>query len=181
VLRGKTGIINRDDWLNIGQIPPTPATTPFQITSPNVENIKPPIGGENPYIVDEVTRELTDNPEYEEELNKIIEERNRDTLFDERMQAKRAEEWKLLKEAYNIQGDTWDSAIGFDTVSNQNLQKFKDRWEEILEEQDYSTYEFYSNYGGFGELGYDTDYEDMYNLLSNPTLSNKSGYLGGLI
>ena len=43
-------------------------------------------------------------------------------------------EWEALRETYGtIEGDDWETATASDTVGQQNLQKFKERWTSYLD------------------------------------------------
>jgi hypothetical protein len=88
----------------------------------------------------------------------------------------RDKEFLQLKEAYNtIRGDTWETATGIDSIGQQNLQAFKDRWEQILEEGDFESFDYNKEYGGYAPLG-ETGYNS---LIGMGGYANKSGYLGG--
>ena len=99
---------------------------------------------------------------------------------------KRDEEYRLLKQAFpSIQGDTWETAVGNDTISNQNLQAFKDRWDKAFEDQDYDPYSYSNIYGGTAGLGmdvfgYDTEETSPVGFFGIGSQQFKSGYLGGL-
>ena len=97
------------------------------------------------------------------------------------LQRMRDQEFGLLKEAYStIQGDTWETAEASDTVGQKNIQAFRDRWEKILEENEYSSwgnsdYNISSGYGGYAGSDFNTGWGSLLGTNTN----GKSGYIGG--
>lgn len=93
-------------------------------------------------------------------------------VMTEQLQKQRDQEYQLLKEAFNVKGDSWSTAIGGDTVANQNLQAFKDRWDKILTNNEYEDYAFNAGYGGIN-----TDLTTGYNSLLNQSTGTTGGYI----
>jgi hypothetical protein len=90
------------------------------------------------------------------------------------LKLQRDQEYKLLKEAYGIQGDTWETAKASDTIGEQNLQNFKDKWEKNLSENSYSKYDLMSNYGSYSNI------KNPYEKSQINEINTKSGYIGGI-
>lgn len=96
----------------------------------------------------------------------------------------RENEYRMLKQAYpTIKGDTWETAVGTDTVGQQNIQAFKDRWEKQFQDDSYDPYSYSNIYGGNANLGmstfgFDEDTSPK-SFLSMGTSQNNSGYIGG--
>lgn len=140
---------------------------PINVTPPPPS--PPPPSPQNPEPLPNIPVDEEDQPilpDFDEPIDDIDE-------ISPLLLEKREKEFLLLKEAYGIIGDSWETAIGSDSIAQANLQKFKDRWEDILESKEYSTYNYYSGYGGYAPM------DNPYSLLTNPEYSIRSGYIGG--
>jgi hypothetical protein len=60
--------------------------------------------------------------------------------LSETLQQQKQQEFEQLKSAFpTIQGDTWETATGTDTIGLQNLSEFKKRWATVEEAERYGT------------------------------------------
>ena len=167
---------------------PTPVPIAPQGTQPQVTGTATIPGTTSiPEATPEVTEPVSKTEKMIQQLIDLWEKRSADSeaRSTEYLTKQRNQEYQLLKQTYGLKGDTWETAEGSDTIGNQNLQAFKDRWGKQFEDNSYDAYSYDNIYGGTAGLGmdtfgYDTEETDQMGFLGLGNFQSNSGYLGGL-
>lgn len=157
----------------IPMIPNLSYPDPF-VTNPNpITPLTPPIP---PVSVDPVRPPFEPTIEEPVYIGESVPEEPEEPVNQDRLLERRQEEFLKLKEAYyTIMGDTFDTAIAEDSIGEQQLKAFTERWDKILEDNKYSGYKYRSDYGGY------TSMVSPYNSLTDVQQQNQtSGYLRGM-
>jgi hypothetical protein len=88
-------------------------------------------------------------------------------ILPEYRKRQRDQEFQKLKSAYNIKGDTWETAKGYDTVGQKNLDAFIQKWEQMLADNKYESYSINAGFGTYAPTGMNSGYNSLLNFKSN--------------
>jgi hypothetical protein len=139
---------------------------PVGVTNaPNVPNVHTPVVDPTTppeTVIPQMSTGTVDDTPPEEEKSPY------DTyILPEYRKRQRDQEFIKLKAAYNIKGDTWETAKAYDTIGQKNLDAFVQRWEQMIADNEFESYSINAGYGGFAPTGLTSGYNSLLNFKSN--------------